>query len=100
MIEPSAGRAHGTQVRGTGATCDHHHFDLSIRSLGLAFSSDEDRTWPLRADLVTGDGRCLINHSRNCLDRELAYPLTVQAMGEHRQGGVPRRVGVRRPRAG
>ncbi|MDX3778896.1 hypothetical protein [Streptomyces europaeiscabiei] len=100
MIEPSAGRAHGMQVPGTRATCDHHHFDLSIRSLGLAFSSAEPRTWPLRADRVTGDGRCLINHSRDCLDRELAYPATVRAMREHPQGGVPRRVGVRRPRAG
>lgn len=46
--------------------------------LSLALSSDGGRTWPLRADLVTGDGHCLTNNSRDGLNRELSYPSIAQ----------------------
>nr|WSZ20163.1 hypothetical protein OH837_46140 [Streptomyces canus] len=40
--------------------------------LSLALSSDGGGlTWPRRADLVTGDGYCLTNNSRDGLNREL-----------------------------
>lgn len=42
--------------------------------LSLALSADGGRSWPLRADLVTGDGHCLTNNSRDGLNRELSYP--------------------------
>ncbi|MCW8380666.1 sialidase family protein [Streptomyces justiciae] len=47
--------------------------------LSLAVSSDGGHTWPLRADLVTGDGYCLTNNSRDGLNRELSYPSVTQA---------------------
>ncbi|GHH10016.1 sialidase family protein [Streptomyces lanatus] len=47
--------------------------------LSLALSSDAGRTWPLRADLVTGDGHCLTNNSRDGVNRELSYPSIVQS---------------------
>ncbi|WP_371582359.1 exo-alpha-sialidase [Streptomyces sp. NBC_01314] len=46
--------------------------------LSLALSSDGGLTWPLRADLVTGDGHCLTNNSRDGLNRELSYPSIAQ----------------------
>ncbi|WP_406155043.1 hypothetical protein OG806_02680 [Streptomyces sp. NBC_00882] len=47
--------------------------------LSLALSSDGGGlTWPRRADLVTGDGYCLTNNSRDGLNRELFYPSTAQ----------------------
>ncbi|WP_328636212.1 hypothetical protein [Streptomyces canus] len=46
--------------------------------LSLALSSDGGLTWPRRADLVTGDGYCLTNNSRDGLNRELSYPSTAQ----------------------
>ncbi|MFM9607525.1 sialidase family protein [Streptomyces niveiscabiei] len=46
--------------------------------LSLAFSDDAGLTWPARADLVTGDGYCLTNNSRDGLNRELSYPSIVQ----------------------
>ncbi|QFR02303.1 glycosyl hydrolase [Streptomyces phaeolivaceus] len=61
--------------------------------LSLAISSDGGRTWPLRTDLVTGDGHCLTNNSRDGLNRELSYPSIAQtpdgalhiAYAHHRQ---------------
>ncbi|MET8977988.1 exo-alpha-sialidase [Streptomyces sp. NPDC004539] len=47
--------------------------------LSLALSSDGGLTWPTRADLVTGDGYCLTNNSRDGLNRELSYPSITQA---------------------
>ncbi|WSQ13590.1 exo-alpha-sialidase [Streptomyces sp. NBC_01231] len=47
--------------------------------LSLALSSDGGLSWPLRADLVTGDGHCLTNNSRDGLNRELSYPSVTQA---------------------
>ncbi|MBZ3905973.1 sialidase family protein [Streptomyces griseiscabiei] len=46
--------------------------------LSLALSSDAGLTWPLRTDLVTGDGHCLTNNSRDGLNRELSYPSIAQ----------------------
>ncbi|MDX3385874.1 exo-alpha-sialidase [Streptomyces niveiscabiei] len=46
--------------------------------LSLAFSDDAGLTWPARADLVTGDGHCLTNDSRDGLNRELSYPSIVR----------------------
>ncbi|WP_329445421.1 sialidase family protein [Streptomyces canus] len=46
--------------------------------LSLALSSDGGLTWPLRTDLVTGDGHCLTNNSRDGLNRELSYPSIAQ----------------------
>lgn len=42
--------------------------------LSLASSRDDGRTWERIADLVTGDGYCLTNNSRDGLNRELSYP--------------------------
>ncbi|MEU0071137.1 exo-alpha-sialidase [Streptomyces sp. NPDC006332] len=46
--------------------------------LSLALSSDGGLSWPLRVDLVTGDGHCLTNNSRDGLNRELSYPSVAQ----------------------
>ncbi|GAA2264565.1 hypothetical protein GCM10010145_44210 [Streptomyces ruber] len=44
------------------------------RPLTLSLSPDSGATWPVRHDLVTGDGHCLTNNSREGLNRELSYP--------------------------
>ena len=40
----------------------------------LGLSPDEGRSWPVLADLETGDGYCMSNNSREGLNRELSYP--------------------------
>jgi predicted neuraminidase len=40
----------------------------------LGLSPDEGRSWPVQADLETGDGYCMSNNSRDGLNRELSYP--------------------------
>ncbi|MFZ3599129.1 sialidase family protein [Streptomyces sp. BH104] len=46
--------------------------------LTLSFSHDAGLTWPDRQDLVTGDGHCLTNNSREGRNRELSYPTIAQ----------------------
>ncbi|NGN67773.1 glycosyl hydrolase [Streptomyces sp. A7024] len=46
--------------------------------LTLSFSYDTGLTWPVRRDLVTGDGYCLTNNSREGRNRELSYPTLAQ----------------------
>jgi predicted neuraminidase len=40
----------------------------------LGLSPDEGRSWPIQADLETGDGYCMSNNSRDGVNRELSYP--------------------------
>ncbi|MEQ3553171.1 sialidase family protein [Pseudonocardia nematodicida] len=40
----------------------------------LAISDDGGATWPVRRDLETGDGFCLVNDSRGKRNREFSYP--------------------------
>ncbi|MCX5530182.1 exo-alpha-sialidase [Streptomyces sp. NBC_00006] len=47
--------------------------------LSLALSPDGGRTWQRAADLVTGDGHCMTNNSRDGLNRELSYPSVTQS---------------------
>ncbi|WP_320782653.1 sialidase family protein [Streptomyces sp. CRN 30] len=49
--------------------------------LTLSLSTDSGRTWPARHDLVTGDGHCLTNNSREGLNRELSYPTLTRTPG-------------------
>ncbi|WP_082398853.1 MULTISPECIES: sialidase family protein [unclassified Pseudonocardia] len=47
----------------------------------LAISDDGGRTWPVRRDLETGDGFCLVNDSRGKRNREFSYP-TIRAAAD------------------
>lgn len=55
--------------------------------LSLALSCDGGLIWPLRSDLVTGDGHCLTNNSRDGLDRALSNPSMAQT-----PDGLPHRL--------
>ncbi|MFD4946051.1 exo-alpha-sialidase [Streptomyces sp. NPDC058409] len=81
-IDDAAGAGDGTGGEAGGAVHDEGaaHWGSPRAPLTLSLSTDGGRTWPHRHDLVTGDGYCLTNNSRDRLNRELSYPSIIQTL--------------------
>ncbi|NNN29369.1 glycosyl hydrolase [Streptomyces sp. S3(2020)] len=82
-IDDTGGLADGNTTGGTATTVRQAAPSTAFwgaprAPLSLALSADGGLTWPLRTDLVTGDGHCLTNNSRDGLNRELSYPSITQ----------------------
>lgn len=69
----TVGGTDGTD-RGTDAIREGAFWGAPRAPMTLALSDDGGLTWPVRRDLETGDGFCLVNDSRGKRNREFSYP--------------------------